>query len=601
MLCLLPRPRTLTPETGTFTLMPDMRIVLRRGYSAMLRTAAEQLQQEIARACGLRVAITAGEPQDGDISLDFTPDADEGYTLRIAPTGVTITGRYRDGALQGAQTLRQIIRQRGWTLPCLRIADAPAFARRGFYHDVTRGRVPTLDFLKQLADEMCLYKLNQLQLYVEHTYLFRDLPELREAAVTPLTAEEILELDEYCALRGIDLVPSLSTFGHLFELLRTKRFSPLCELENAAEFPSTMPHRMAHHTIDPTNPASLALVLSMMDEYMALFRSAYFNICADETFDLGKGRNRGREERALYMGFVRQLCEHVVSRGRTPMFWGDIVLKFPEALGELPAGTICLNWGYDAGVTEDSARTLHQAGARQYVCPGVSSWNEWLPRQHNAYHNIRRMAEYGVKYGAEGLLNTDWGDYGHICDPRFSLPGMIAGAAASWCGTLPEMDTLLADISRLAYGDASGRVCAILAELAEAPAYRWWHVVRQKEEAQGRLEDTWCRNARQPVEEARFHAARERIARVEEELRACATSLGECSRPMVARWLCAAEAIRLWDAAFHAQAKGEKAPETAAALQRWLYRYEQQWREVSKESELWRIRDVTEWYAHQLM
>ena len=81
---------------------------------------------------------------------------------------------------------------------------------------------------------------------------------------------------------------------------------------------------------------------------------------------------------------------------------------------------------------------------------------------------------------------------------------------------------------------------------------------------------------------------------------ACTTELAEGQRFMVARWLNAAEAIRLWDAAYHLALQGEKSPETARALENWLLRYEEQWREVSKESELWRIRDVTTWYAQKL-
>ena len=51
---------------------------------------------------------------------------------------------------------------------------------------------------------------------------------------------------------------------------------------------------------------------------------------------------------------------------------------------------------------------------------------------------------------------------------------------------------------------------------------------------------------------------------------------------------------------YHLTLAGEKSPETARALEGWLQRYEAQWREVSKESELWRIRDVTLWYASRL-
>lgn len=602
MRTLLPKPRHVRMTRDHFYLSADTRIVIDR-IGPEMQVMARQLQDEIGLACGVRVQIVSGQPRLNDIVLLHEKGEPEAYTLEITPEGVRITGETA-GLRHGVQTLRQVFRCNRWKLPTLLIRDEPAFEDRGFYHDVTRGRVPTLEWLKQLADEACLYKLNQLQLYVEHTYLFADLTELHGVAVTPLTAEEILEFDEYCALRGIDLVPSLSTFGHLFELLRTQRYAPLCELENAVDMPSTMPHRMAHHTIDPGNPESLRLICGMIDEYMALFRSRYFNICADETFDLGRGRSRERMaqegEKAVYIDFVRQLCEHVVARGRTPMLWGDIVLKFPEALCELPAGKVCLNWGYSPDVSEDSTRSLDSVGAMQYVCPGVSSWNRWFPHIRNSYENIRRMAEYGRKYGAIGLLNTDWGDYGHISDPRFSLPGLIMGACAAWSGELTDYTAMCTGCGLLAYGDRSGLLVSALSDLGRTPYYGWWHIVRYKDQEQGVLMDSWGPAETVAAPQQEFDDRQEALREVEKALMECCNTIDARAREMIPRWLNAAEASRLWDLAYHLVIQGRRDPDTAQALERWLYRYEQQWREVSKESELWRIRDVTMWYAQKL-
>ncbi len=596
---LLPKPRKIALGEGAFCLSPDACIVLTPFCGDLARTGAKQLQEEIRHACGVRLDVRIGSARAGDIWL--TADDSEpaqGYELAVFPEGVTVCGCDEAGLLHGVQTLRQIIRQSGWTLPCLDISDAPDYPVRGFYHDQTRGRVGTLEWLKRLADEACFCKLNQLQLYVEHSYLYRDLTELWATAADPLTPEDIMALDDYCAARGIELVPSMSSFGHLCELLRTKSYAHLCETERSDEMPSTMPHRMAHLTIDPCNPDSFPLIASMLDEYMALFRTDKFNICADETFDLGKGRNRGRAERELYMGFVKQLCAHVADTGRTPMFWGDIVLRFPEALAELPESTICLNWGYSADVTEDSTRILAEAGARQYLCPGVDGWNRYIPNMVGSHENIRRMAEYGRKYGAVGFLNTDWGDYGHVNDPRFSLPGMAAGACASW-GELPPPAELWRDLSVL-MGDRSGMLLTCAAELSQQVVYSWWHLVQHREWRLGRLDEqreTSPMGRKSEEDLARADAA---ISRAEEGLKACCPQMDAADRPIIANYLAAAEAIRLWNHAGHAVTAGEKNPALAAQLERWFRRYQAMWREVSRESELWRVREVTAWYAEQL-
>lgn len=102
------------------------------------------------------------------------------------------------------------------------------------------------------------------------------------------------------------------------------------------------------------------------------------------------------------------------------------------------------------------------------------------------------------------------------------------------------------------------------------------------------------------LEDACVSAADEAIARAEATLKDCCLHMDSCHRPMVARWLTAAEGIRLWNHAGHAVSGGIKDAALAAGLERWLLRYEAMWREVSRESELWRIRDVTVWYANEL-
>ena len=61
------------------------------------------------------------------------------------------------GAFCAIQTLRQLVMLCGASVPLCRIEDSADYADRGFYHDVTRGRVPKLETLKALVDELALY------------------------------------------------------------------------------------------------------------------------------------------------------------------------------------------------------------------------------------------------------------------------------------------------------------------------------------------------------------------------------------------------------------------------------------------------------------
>jgi len=601
---LLPVPRSLKEMDGAFELSLHTKIVLEWNPSDLARTAAKQLRDEIAASVGLVLDILCGDAREGDISLSAKAgEPAQGYTLSITAQGVQVCGNDAFGVINGVQTLRQIIRQSGWTLPALVIEDSPVYPARGFYHDVTRGRTPTMAWLKELADACCFYKINQLQLYIEHTYLYRDISEVWRVT-EPLTAEDIMELDDYCYARGVELVPSLSSFGHLLELLRTKTYCDLCELENADQMPSTMPNRMHHHTLNVCDPRSLELVKKMISEFMPLFRSRLFNICADETFDLGKGRTREVMEqigeRNHYMGFVKALCQYVVEKGRTPMFWGDIVVRFADALSELPEGTICLNWGYSPRVKEDSTRTLAEAGATQYLCPGVSGWNQWMNQLRTSYDNITRMADYGRRYQAVGFLNTDWGDYGHINDPRFSIPGLIYGGHFSWSDHELSFEAINEAISHLEYTDRSGSVLSLLASLEGCDAANWHALVQYKDWKQGvwTIADGISPLAKRDL--ASVPAANAKLDELIAGLKKCAPAMDADKRAMLARWILIAEGMKLWNLTGAAVHEVRKDLPLANALENWLRLYEGMWREVSKESELWRIRDVTHWYADEM-
>ena len=47
------------------------------------------------------------------------------------------------------------------------------------------------------------------------------------------------------------------------------------------------------------------------------------------------------------------------------MFWGDIIVGFPEMIKELPKEIICLNWGYMWNQREEETKWMHEAGAVQ--------------------------------------------------------------------------------------------------------------------------------------------------------------------------------------------------------------------------------------------
>lgn len=474
---IIPEPNSMTVGEGAVSLPYAGRVNESIAIGDGDYLLARQLVADIRSTTGLDWDYVTGGMWPGFISLHIADsDASEeagtpgAYTLTIDTDGIAITGYDFEGVRNGVQTLRQLIRQNGAVLPVLQIEDAPAYQIRGYYLDATRGRVPTLAWLKRWADKLCLYKYNQLQLYIEHTFAFDGMSETWRGS-SPLKPADILEFDQYCANLGIELVPSVSTFGHQYVAMRTQELRELGEFPEDAARPFSFIERMRHHTLNVADDRAFAFSTQLVDSYLQLFRTKRFNICADETFDLGKGQSKQEAQRmgvaTLYATYVGKLCEHLSQQGHEPMFWGDIAIEMPEILEILPNNVTLLNWQYDPEATDEKIQLVAKAGAKQIVCPAVWGWNALLPRIDDAWNNIARIARYGLDCGAEGMLVTDWGDFGHINDPRMAVPGMIFGAQYAWnpagdsAGDTAEND-LLARISRVEYDDCSARFVALL-------------------------------------------------------------------------------------------------------------------------------------------
>ena len=187
---LLPEPQKIRLTGGVFVLPNPLHIVPNPncGQSAQLLIRAIRDETGIPCSAGSR----------GDVVLCMENNGDnEAYDLVIRPKTIRLVGYGKPGLYYGVQTLIQILRGHGTRLPCVTIQDRPAFQHRGFYLDITRGKVPRLSTLKRLVDRLSALKINQLQLYVEHVFAFAFDPDIG-AGSDPLTRDDIVALDRYC-------------------------------------------------------------------------------------------------------------------------------------------------------------------------------------------------------------------------------------------------------------------------------------------------------------------------------------------------------------------------------------------------------------------
>jgi hexosaminidase len=442
-LFLFPQPRYIYKQNGTFKLENEKVIWINGIEPQRCYFMAHEFQHYLLQKMHMNWMISASsvipENKTG-LEIKMNPELvghAQGYRLSIDLDRITITGNDLAGAFYGICTLKQIIF--GHTIlnkfevGCLDVLDWPDFPARGVMLDISRDKVPTLETLFMLVDLFANLKLNQLQLYTEHTFAYLQHPDIWNNS-SPMTGEDILALDRYCSERFIELVPNQNSFGHLHRWFQYPVYAPLGEL-----YESNTTHwwGKGSFSLCPTNPKSLKWITSLYDELLPHFTSKMFNIGCDETFDLGMGKSKAEVEEKgkgrVYLDFLMKLYSDVAKRGRSIQFWGDIVLQHPELVSQLPRDLIALEWGYEANHPFNlRTEKFSESGIPFYVCPGTSAWNSIAGRTDNALKNLQNAASAGIQNGAVGYLNTDWGDNGHWQVLPVSYLGYAAGAGYSW-------------------------------------------------------------------------------------------------------------------------------------------------------------------------
>ncbi len=383
----------------------------------------------------------------------------QGYRLSISDREVELVAADDAGVFYATMTLRQLARNHAGRLPVGTVSDWPDLTERGVMIDISRDKVPTMDTLLELIDRLAEWKINHVELYAEHTFAYADHQVVWQDS-SPFTAADVDELDAYCRDRHIALVPNQNCLGHMNRWLLHEPYQALA-MDPAGY--QMMGMRRPPSTIEPTNPDSINLVRSLLAELLPHFSDPRFvNLGLDEPWEMPAERFDD------YLAWVDTLRSLPELNGREIVIWGDILASHIDRLAELPGGVTVCEWGYDAGHPW-AARlgALAAAGVSTWVAPGTSSWLTILGRTANMRADVTEAIDAAIAHGASGMLNTDWGDNGHLQYPAVSDPGLAFGAAMSWCAHTNRSLDLAAALSAHCYEDPSGEIGAIIVGLGD--------------------------------------------------------------------------------------------------------------------------------------
>lgn len=315
-------------------------------------------------------------------------------------------------------------------LPKFEIFDEPKTKIRGLMLDISRDKVASVSQIKKIIDLMSELKMNHLELYVEgFSFEYKSFEKYLEEDGF-ITLDEYLELEKYANERFIDFVPNQNGFGHMTDWLEKDEFKNLAICPNGINLWGRW---RKPSTLDPLNPGSAELVSKMYADMIPYTKSKYFNMNFDEPFELSRGLPEGTDAEDVYVEFVNTIYKEVKKYNKIPLLWGDVLVKHESKWDKLPKDMIFIDWGYDATYSfANHAKKLREKNVPFMCAPGTTSWSSFLGRYVDWYENIKNAIDAVYDYQGEGVILTDWGDFGHLQFWPITLAPLIYMGLYSW-------------------------------------------------------------------------------------------------------------------------------------------------------------------------
>ena len=291
----------------------------------------------------------------------------EGYLLEVRNTGIRISANTEVGLFHGYQTLVQMLPPdvtktvyRSVTLPECTVLDYPRFKWRGVHLDVCRHFFP-VKFIKRYLDAMAAYKMNRFHWHLTDDHGWR-LPSTKYPQLNTVgswrvdrddqpwgqadpprdgeratyggfyTADEIADVLQYAAARGIEVIPEVELPGHCSAVLAAY---PQFACDDYRYQVAIGPYWPPKAILCAGNDSVLTFLFDVLDEVCDLFPSQYIHIGGDEAWKdnwkaCPKCQRRIRNEHLageeqLQSWLVGQVQRHLAERGKTIVGWDEIM------------------------------------------------------------------------------------------------------------------------------------------------------------------------------------------------------------------------------------------------------------------------------------
>ncbi|KAL3874032.1 hypothetical protein ACJMK2_037101 [Sinanodonta woodiana] len=313
-------------------------------------------------------------------------------------------------------------------IPQLLIDDWPELPYRGVLLDISVGRIPNMDTIKELISILSGLKINQIHIYKRFKAL--EHPEWQVC----YTKQQLRMIDAYCKSHAIQMIPVLDV-------------TPAVQFEDIESLYSTF------------------------EEYLSCFNYNEFVSIGPRlsSFMLDMSDDNG-----INMNDMFQLLP--IQRNQTLLLCGyplhDLDRKF---LYQLPPNLVFNEYGVQANHDFSKfCRPLSKHGVNFFVCPGTAVWNSIGGCPEAAVTNIYTAVKCATTDGGLGVVVSNWSGKSHLNHQPFCWPGFLVGAGLGWNSDC-HWEYLLGNLGELMnkhiFQDKRSVVGHVVVELGRAETY----------------------------------------------------------------------------------------------------------------------------------
>ncbi|MCD7715295.1 MAG: beta-N-acetylhexosaminidase [Lachnospiraceae bacterium] len=343
----------------------------------------------------------------------------EGYILEISEKGITVEASCEQGVIWALTTVANLLDD--GKLPCCRIEDAPKYSHRGISLDCARHFFPAKE-VKRIINTMSLAKLNVLHWHLSDDQGWRiesrKFPRLQEVSEAYFTQDEIRDVVQYAALRGVEIIPEIDLPGHTSGILAAyPEYSCSGREVNLAACGGIYPVILC-----AGKEKTSQFLKELLAEITKLFPGSRFHISGDEA-----PKSEWKK------------CPHCQARMRElgitsyEDLQADFSRRVSDILKSLGKQTICWNETLRADTPPEDIQiqywTLQYRDTRQNACwVNRHILNKIFTQQKNIaikrciiiFHLFycKRLEPFFQKY-----ISTQWATTGYCCQIGTPLPG----------------------------------------------------------------------------------------------------------------------------------------------------------------------------------